>query len=56
MNAQLRSLPIDQGTWMLVAFVKVRYFDDPNGVVERARTGALYDEDYAARRRGYDQQ
>jgi SAM-dependent methyltransferase len=52
LTTQLRSLPPEQGTWMLVAFVKVRYFDDPNGVVARARTGELYDEDYYTRRGG----
>lgn len=52
LNGQLTELPRDQATWALVAFIKVRYFDDPAGVIARARSGALYDEDYYTRRGG----
>src|SRR5262249_46210733 len=36
LNGQLGTLPRDQATWALVAFIKVRYFDDPAGVIARA--------------------
>lgn len=52
LNEQLSTLPRDRATWALVAFVKVRYFDDPSGVIARARSGTLYDEDYYTRRGG----
>jgi SAM-dependent methyltransferase len=52
LTPQLQSLPTDEGTWTLVAFLKVRCFDDPTGVISRARTGVLYDEDYYTRRGG----
>jgi SAM-dependent methyltransferase len=52
LQEQLRVLPPEQGTWAVVAFLKVRHFDDSNQVIARARTGTLYDEDYYTKRGG----
>src|SRR4051794_28282 len=40
------SLPEEQAVWEVAAFVKVRRLSTPEQVVDRARSGDLYDESY----------
>ncbi|MFL5757939.1 MAG: class I SAM-dependent methyltransferase, partial [Chloroflexota bacterium] len=46
------SLPAEQAVWEVAAFVKVRRISTPQEVVDRARTGDLYDESYFTKRGG----
>jgi SAM-dependent methyltransferase len=46
------SLPEDQAVWEVAAFVKVRRISTPEQVVDRARSGDLYDESYFTKRGG----
>jgi SAM-dependent methyltransferase len=46
------TLPDEQATWEVVAFVKVRRISSPAEVVARARSGDLYDESYFTKRGG----
>src|SRR5439155_3990221 len=46
------SLPDEQAVWEVAAFVKVRRISTPQEVVERARSGELYDESYFTKRGG----
>src|SRR3954470_22491172 len=45
-------LPRDQAVWEVAAFVKVRRISTPEQVVDRARSGDLYDESYFTKRGG----
>jgi SAM-dependent methyltransferase len=46
------SLPPEQAIWEVAAFVKVRRISTPEQVVDRARSGELYDESYFTKRGG----
>src|SRR4051794_4609707 len=46
------SLPDEQAVWEVAAFVKVRRISTPEQVVDRARSGELYDESYFTKRGG----
>src|SRR4051812_20163411 len=46
------SLPEEQAVWEVAAFVKVRRLSTPEQVVDRARSGDLYDESYFTKRGG----
>jgi SAM-dependent methyltransferase len=46
------SVPDDQAVWEVAAFVKVRRIASPGEIIERARSGALYDENYFTKRGG----
>jgi SAM-dependent methyltransferase len=48
----VRSLPDDQAAWEVAAFIKVRRIATPGEIIERARSGALYDENYFTKRGG----
>jgi len=45
-------LPRDQAVWEVAAFVKVRRISTPDQIVDRARSGDLYDESYFTKRGG----
>jgi SAM-dependent methyltransferase len=46
------SLSDDQAVWEVAAFIKVRRIATPAEIVERARSGELYDESYFTKRGG----
>jgi SAM-dependent methyltransferase len=46
------SLPDNQAVWEVAAFVKVRRISTPEQVVDKARSGELYDESYFTKRGG----
>jgi SAM-dependent methyltransferase len=46
------SIPADQAVWEVAAFVKVRRIATPQEIIEKARSGALYDENYFTKRGG----
>jgi SAM-dependent methyltransferase len=46
------SLPQDEAMWEVAAFIKVRRISTPEQVVDRARSGDLYDESYFMKRGG----
>jgi len=46
------TIPADQAVWEVAAFVKVRRIATPGEIIEKARTGALYDENYFTKRGG----
>jgi len=52
LRQRIASAPPDERTWELVAFLKVRRLNTPEEVIERARTGDLYDESYFTKRGG----
>jgi SAM-dependent methyltransferase len=46
------SVPPEQAVWEVAAFIKVRRISTPEQVVNRARSGDLYDESYFTKRGG----
>lgn len=52
LRAHLATLSKDEAVWELVAFVKVRRLATAEEIVERARSGDLYDESYFTKRGG----
>src|SRR5881392_3153648 len=52
LREHVASLPDEQAVWEVAAFVKVRRISTPQEIVERARSGELYDESYFTKRGG----
>jgi SAM-dependent methyltransferase len=52
LRGYVASVPDDQAVWEVAAFVKVRRISTPQEIVERARSGDLYDESYFTKRGG----
>ena len=52
LKEQVEKLPPDLAVWELAAFLKVRRFDTQETIVDRARSGDLYDQDYYTKRGG----
>lgn len=50
--SRLAELPQAQAIWELAAYLKVRFFSNGEKVVNRARSGDLYDEEYYTKRGG----
>jgi SAM-dependent methyltransferase len=48
----IRDLDEEQRVWAVVAFLKVRTISSPGEVIDRARSGDLYDENYFTKRGG----
>jgi hypothetical protein len=52
LREHVTDLAPSEAAWEVVAFLKVRRLATPNEVIERARTGELYDESYFTKRGG----
>jgi SAM-dependent methyltransferase len=52
LRGHVASIPQHEAVWEVAAFIKVRRISTPQQVVDRARSGALYDENYFTKRGG----